>query len=727
MDVTSRLPSDSQSPRFAGELVVRNGRMSGARCPLQTPLTLLGQSAAADIRLRVDGIEALHCAISVDDRGLLLRDLGSAAGTSVNGQRVVTHRLSNGDLVEIGPFQFGVVLAAPTTSEAPSANAVLLDREREAVHVQVAAVAAQQALLTEEESRLEQRSTALQRQEAQLASHLHDRQQRLDEQYEQLRRDRAAFEKETENICEILQSERDELDRQRREVIEQQQQNETQRQRLRELRRRLARRYRRLSQQQQKQLQARLRELDAAQQQLEQQRAAVQAVLERHHTELELGRREYREQLEELALAQQQWETTLNEEYQQRRRQQKEMEQQAAQLAIAKQQAQQELQQAERQRSLLVREIAGLQARVSNLRTQLEQLTNIVTVSPAGPTEEIIPPPMATALQPTTSLPPDADLLREVACHLHDQRLHLLEQWQRLLHIHETWHNERSAALAELQNSADELSRREARLNALEMRLRQTERQLQQRQEAFAERQCALEAWQTRLRTEELAWQARREELLGELEQREFALRQQREHLNEVQQGRQQEILALRVAYQQCEEARRQYGLLCQECEKLAEELASEQRKLVAEAQALNAVRQELLTQAADTSRTDQQIERLARLERTRLERAEKQQRQAQRVQQQQQQLETQRQQLTQWQATLLAAQEVFTQRIAAWEAREQAIANDELQRQTELQRLRTQAALAERQSRQLREELERLACALIEEAPASDKGYQAA
>src|SRR5947209_11745457 len=66
----------------------------------------------------------------------------------------------------------------------------------DALRIQAAAVAAQQAALTDEELRLQQRRGALENQEAQLAAHLDDRRRRLLELQEELKTGRAALEAE---------------------------------------------------------------------------------------------------------------------------------------------------------------------------------------------------------------------------------------------------------------------------------------------------------------------------------------------------------------------------------------------------------------------------------------------------------------------------------------------------------------------------------------------------
>src|SRR5436305_12968199 len=73
--------------------------------------------------------------------------------------------------------------ATPNPKDHPAGNPGIKD----ALRVQAAAVAAQQAALTEEESRLEKRRVALEQQEAQLAAHLNEKHRRLVEIRDQTR------------------------------------------------------------------------------------------------------------------------------------------------------------------------------------------------------------------------------------------------------------------------------------------------------------------------------------------------------------------------------------------------------------------------------------------------------------------------------------------------------------------------------------------------------------
>src|SRR5438093_13544116 len=150
------LPGEAAPPApAAGELVVQNGRFAGARRPMSACLTLIGRSPGCDIRLNVEDVNPLHCVILQTPGGLVLRDLDSGSGTFVNDQRVTTCLLTDGDTVTVGPFEFRVSWQAPGGS-APLPEPASRQAEAEALRVQAAAVAAQQAALFEEENRLQQ-------------------------------------------------------------------------------------------------------------------------------------------------------------------------------------------------------------------------------------------------------------------------------------------------------------------------------------------------------------------------------------------------------------------------------------------------------------------------------------------------------------------------------------------------------------------------------------------
>jgi len=80
--------------------------IDGERYPLVGPLTVVGRDEGADIILDDPGISRRHTEIRVTSDGPHLvssiRDLGSTNGTFVNGERITSQRLLDGDQVSVG-------------------------------------------------------------------------------------------------------------------------------------------------------------------------------------------------------------------------------------------------------------------------------------------------------------------------------------------------------------------------------------------------------------------------------------------------------------------------------------------------------------------------------------------------------------------------------------------------------------------------------------------------
>jgi hypothetical protein len=80
--------------------------VDGDRYPLLAAITVLGRDNSADVILDDPGISRKHTEIRVTSDGPHLianiRDLGSTNGTFVNGQRVTSQRLFDGDRVNVG-------------------------------------------------------------------------------------------------------------------------------------------------------------------------------------------------------------------------------------------------------------------------------------------------------------------------------------------------------------------------------------------------------------------------------------------------------------------------------------------------------------------------------------------------------------------------------------------------------------------------------------------------
>jgi diguanylate cyclase (GGDEF)-like protein len=84
-------------------LLVLSGPQFGEVLPLAAGKPLvIGRRADADLQLRDDGVSRRHASIEVAGEGAILRDLGSANGTWVEGRRAVEARLGDGSRVQIG-------------------------------------------------------------------------------------------------------------------------------------------------------------------------------------------------------------------------------------------------------------------------------------------------------------------------------------------------------------------------------------------------------------------------------------------------------------------------------------------------------------------------------------------------------------------------------------------------------------------------------------------------
>jgi pSer/pThr/pTyr-binding forkhead associated (FHA) protein len=91
------------------KLVVRTGKRPGQEVPVRGPTFLIGREEGCHLRPQSPEVGPRHCEILVGEALLAVRDLGSQAGTFVNGQRVAGQReLRGGDLLRIGPLLFEV-------------------------------------------------------------------------------------------------------------------------------------------------------------------------------------------------------------------------------------------------------------------------------------------------------------------------------------------------------------------------------------------------------------------------------------------------------------------------------------------------------------------------------------------------------------------------------------------------------------------------------------------
>jgi pSer/pThr/pTyr-binding forkhead associated (FHA) protein len=95
-------------PRHAARLVIKNGGFEGMAFELTADETLIGRNPTTDITLLDEGISREHAIILYDaaSDSYSLEDLQSTNGTQVNGKRVRSVTLADGDEVRVGRTLF---------------------------------------------------------------------------------------------------------------------------------------------------------------------------------------------------------------------------------------------------------------------------------------------------------------------------------------------------------------------------------------------------------------------------------------------------------------------------------------------------------------------------------------------------------------------------------------------------------------------------------------------
>ncbi|MCP4189564.1 MAG: FHA domain-containing protein [Planctomycetaceae bacterium] len=89
------------------KLKVLRGASSGKEVAIRGPRFFIGRSEECNLRANSDAISRKHCAITVEENGATIRDLGSRNGTFVNGSQIDgIHRIQMGDQLRVGPLEF---------------------------------------------------------------------------------------------------------------------------------------------------------------------------------------------------------------------------------------------------------------------------------------------------------------------------------------------------------------------------------------------------------------------------------------------------------------------------------------------------------------------------------------------------------------------------------------------------------------------------------------------
>lgn len=106
------------------ELAVESGPRNGARFALDQPLMSIGRSPDNNIVLEDSMVSKSHARIIVQGNNYLIEDLGSSNGTIVNGQRISSHILAEGDRLYLGETNVVFRSAAALTAPMPAVGTV---------------------------------------------------------------------------------------------------------------------------------------------------------------------------------------------------------------------------------------------------------------------------------------------------------------------------------------------------------------------------------------------------------------------------------------------------------------------------------------------------------------------------------------------------------------------------------------------------------------------------
>jgi len=334
------------------------------------------------------------------------------------------------------------------------------------------------------------------------------------------------------------------------------------------------------------------------------------------------------------------------------------------------------------------------------------RLLAAAVVPPAAPAKSVeMVPDVATSLS----------ALERLAGELADQRLHLMEQCQRLVESQQRWHHNRDAVGAELEALGRQLVMREQTLQTRQEALEAAEIRIRQQHREAANLQRYLEGWQTRMTARETTWEADRERLLADIQVREKMAEQRLRAIDGLHQRwkrrRHREVESLQTERQACEKLRRECATLRDAWLRRQAALEQEQRALAEKSLAMEQLQQECLGQSADAAAAGRRLERLRRRWTSlsaATQKALNEQRQA--LQEEAARVESLQQRL-QKQVLKIDAQEAdLGKRLSEWE-QNQLVAADEMNRIR--QQLASAQALRDRYEKQvidLRDEAERLA-----------------
>jgi len=105
-------------------LVVAQGVHTGKTIPVSAADFIIGRDPQCQLRPASPAISKQHCAISIRDGKVFVRDCGSTNGTFLNGEQIAAElEAKPGDRLRVGPLEFDILIEAGATVAAKPAIA----------------------------------------------------------------------------------------------------------------------------------------------------------------------------------------------------------------------------------------------------------------------------------------------------------------------------------------------------------------------------------------------------------------------------------------------------------------------------------------------------------------------------------------------------------------------------------------------------------------------------
>ena len=112
------------------QLKVLSGSHAGKCIRLAGDRFVIGRGEDCNLRSNSDAVSRQHCALTIKESQISVRDLGSRNGTFVNGKQIDGDQpVRSGDKLVIGPLQFELVVSDVKSMPAAQATATGAERE----------------------------------------------------------------------------------------------------------------------------------------------------------------------------------------------------------------------------------------------------------------------------------------------------------------------------------------------------------------------------------------------------------------------------------------------------------------------------------------------------------------------------------------------------------------------------------------------------------------------